>query len=101
MDCKVEWSPEALKDIEFIARYISRDSVFYASAVVEKLLRIGRELAQFPLSGRIVPEINDKSIRERIVYGYRLIYRLQDETITVAAVIHGKRLLDPIRERIQ
>ena len=34
MDFKVVWSPEAIEDLESIAEYISRDSEFYAQAVV-------------------------------------------------------------------
>jgi toxin ParE1/3/4 len=48
---------------------------------------------QFPFSGRVVPEFEDENIREKIVYSYRVIYRIQNNTITVATVVHGKRLL--------
>lgn len=44
----VVWSPEALEDIDAIAAYIARDSVFYAAAVVEKMLGGGRRLESFP-----------------------------------------------------
>jgi len=46
------------------------------------------------LIGRIVSEICDKNVRERFVYSYRLIYRIKGYTITILAVIHGKRLLE-------
>lgn len=101
MDYKVVWSPEALEDVESIAGYIAKDSAFYAAAVVQKILDTSRDLGHFPLVGRIVPELEDESIRERFVYSYRLIYRMRDNVITVAAVIHGKRLLNPVTERIK
>lgn len=88
------WSPEALEDAGSIAAYIARDSVFYAAAVVEKMLVAASGLNQFPQSGRIVPELNQPDIRERFVYSYRLIYRIEAGRILVAAVMHGKRLLD-------
>ncbi len=50
-------------------------------------------LARFPRSGRKVPEFDDENVRELIVYSYRIIYRLQDNEVVIAAVIHGKRLL--------
>ncbi|MEE9396912.1 MAG: type II toxin-antitoxin system RelE/ParE family toxin [Methylococcales bacterium] len=34
MDCEVEWSPEAAEDLDSIAKYIARDSEYYARAVV-------------------------------------------------------------------
>lgn len=97
MDYAIRWSPEALADVEAIAAYISRDSAFYARAVVGKILDIARDLKNFPLIGRVLPEINDPSIRERFVYSYRLIYQIEDANITVLAVIHGKRLLENAR----
>jgi toxin ParE1/3/4 len=60
--------------VDEIAAYIARDSPTYAAAVVEKILDITRNLQNFPLLGRIVPESNEESIRERFVYSYRLIY---------------------------
>jgi toxin ParE1/3/4 len=80
--------------VDEIAAYIARDSPTYAAAVVEKILDVTRNLQNFPLLGRIVPESNEESIRERFVYSYRLIYQVQQETVTIIAVVHEKRLLD-------
>ena len=52
-----------------------------------------KTLAQFPNSGRKVPEFNDENVRELIVYSYRIIYRLMENEVVIAAVIHGKRIL--------
>jgi plasmid stabilization system protein ParE len=51
--------------------------------------------------GRMVPELGQETIRERFVYSYRLIYRIHNGTITIAAIIHGGRLFGPIRERFE
>jgi len=90
---KVVWSPRALEDIQEIADYISGDSEFYAAAVVRKVVAITRQIAAFPYAGRVVPEVGDDAIRERFVYSYRIIYRVGVDVVTVAAIIHGKRLL--------
>jgi len=99
MDLEVEWSPEATEDLESIAGYIARDSEFYARAVVTEILAISRNIPEFPVIGRIVPEISDEHIRERLVYSYRLVYRIESRRILVVAVIHGKRLLENVQER--
>ena len=96
MACRVVWSPQALTDIEAIAAYIEQDSPFYARAVVAKLVAVTRQIAQFPLAARIVPEMRDTAIREHFVFSYRVIYRVDGELATVVAVIHGKRLLESI-----
>ena len=90
---RVEWSPRALADLEAIATYISADSPSYARAVVKKIVTLTRNLSEFPQSGRQVPEFDDASIRELIAYSYRIIYRFSDTDVTIAAVIHGKRML--------
>lgn len=100
MDYRVSWSPAALDDVDAIAEYISRDSPAYAQAVVNKLLETARKLEDFPNAGRIVPELDDEAFRERFVYSYRLIYRVQGSEVLVAAVVHGRRLLDPLLDQI-
>jgi len=101
MDLDVKWSPEAIEDLESIAEYIARDSEYYARAVVTEILAVSRNIREFPSIGRIVPEIGKVHIRERLIYSYRLVYRIESERILVAAVIHGKRLLENIADRIE
>jgi len=55
------------------------------------------DLKSFPESGRIVPETENKSIRELIYGNYRLIYRLEEKKISVLTVRHGKQIL-PVDE---
>jgi plasmid stabilization system protein ParE len=93
MAYRVAWSPRAVEDLEAIAQYISVDSAAYAAAVVKTILHTARNLSHFPRSGR-VPEIADESIREWFAYSYRVIYRVEENQITIAAIVHGRRLLD-------
>jgi len=37
-----------------------------------------------------VPEFDDENTRELIAYSYRIIYIIEPDQVTVAAVIHGK-----------
>ena len=94
MAYRVAWSPRAVDDLEAIAQYIAADSAAYAAAVVKTILHTASSLSQFPYSGRVVPEIADENIREWFAYSYRVIYRIEEEGITIAAVVHGRRLLD-------
>jgi toxin ParE1/3/4 len=90
---RVVWSPRALADVEAIAAYIATDSTTYAKAVVRRIVNLAKSLARFPRSGRMVPEFDDENIRELIAYSYRIIYIVDADQATVAAVIHGKRML--------
>ena len=85
------WSPEAIEDVEAIAAYIERDSPWYAKAVVSKLVETAESIPEYPQLGRIVPELGDANIRERLVHSYRLIYRLEQTRVLLAAVIHGRQ----------
>lgn len=90
---KVDWSPEAIEDLEAISEYISRDSEFYAKAVVARIITISRNLEEHPSIGRVCPEAKNPKIRECLIYSYRLIYRLESERVLILTVFHGRRLL--------
>ncbi|ACF43125.1 type II toxin-antitoxin system RelE/ParE family toxin [Pelodictyon phaeoclathratiforme] len=101
MACLLAWSPEALEDVELIASFVERDSLWYAKIVASKIVSAAENIPSNPEMGRMVPEIADKNIRELFVYSYRLIYRIEPERIVVVAVIHGSRLLQPFVQRIE
>jgi addiction module RelE/StbE family toxin len=88
---RVVWSARALADVESIAAFISSDSPAYAKIVVKKIVKLTRQLARFPESGREVPEFQDPSLRELLAYSYRIIYKVEAEQVIIASVIHGKR----------
>lgn len=91
MAYRVVWSPAALDDVDVIAAYIARDSQGYASNVVRKFRDAARGLRQFPLSGRMVPELMDERIREKIIYGWRMIYRFEDAVVTITSIVHSRQ----------
>jgi addiction module RelE/StbE family toxin len=99
MAYKVSWSVAAVEDVEEIATYIEKDSPRYAQAVVDRLITTARGLANFPMRGRIVPELADPTYRERFVHSYRLIYRIEADSVLIVAVIHGRRVLDTAADR--
>ena len=98
---RLVWSPEAIEDIEAIAAYIERDSPHYARVVASRLVETAESIPDFPKIGRIVPEAGDPDLRERFVYSYRLIYRLDQQRVLILAVIHGSRLLQPFLQRLE
>ena len=91
---KVVWTEKALTDLEDIGDYISKDSIKYAKLTLEKLISTAAIIAINPYIGRIVPEKNDKSIREIIKGNYRVIYQISSETaVFILTVFHSARLL--------
>jgi addiction module RelE/StbE family toxin len=94
MGYKVVWSSKAIDDVDAIASYIGRDSVSYAAAVVHRIINVTRNLINDPLQGEVVREFGEESYRQDYAYSYRVLYKVKGEMVIVAAVIHGKRLLD-------
>jgi toxin ParE1/3/4 len=90
---KVHWTENAIQHLIAIYDYISQDSPFYAEKMVDRLTRRSQQIADFPQSGRRVPEYRNDDLREVIEGPYRLIYRLKPEQVDVVAVIHGARQL--------
>jgi toxin ParE1/3/4 len=87
----VIWSKPAQSDLKQIYDYISRDSKYYAKMVTQTIVDRTDALTEFPLRGRVVPEIGDPNVREVFVYSYRLIYEVKERGVEVLAVIHGRR----------
>ena len=83
-------------DLEEAADYIARDSAYYAAAFVREVQEAARSLNYFAERGRVVPELNEQSIREIFVRSYRLIYQVKEKTIFVIGFIHGARDLDAL-----
>ena len=61
--------------------------------VVKKVVHQTKALSRFPRSGRKVPEFDNENIRELLAYSYRVIYRIEENEVVIAAVIHGRRML--------
>lgn len=92
---EVKFTVQSINDLNEIAAYISNDSPFYAALFIEKLIARTDILVNFPKTGRIVPELNIKSIRELIEGNYRIIYRIVDKNlIHILTFYHSRRLLN-------
>lgn len=88
----VVWTDSAIKDLEEIENYIALDSAKYASETISILIYRADILINHPLTGKIVPEKNDKTIRELIEGNYRIVYKVVSEyEIHILAVYHGAR----------
>jgi len=92
---EVRWTPQAADDLEAICLFIARDSPLVAAAFADRVLRATDRLADYPRSGRVVPELGIENIREILVGSYRVIYRVRQDIVHLLTVHHGARPLDP------
>ena len=86
---EVRWTLEAYENLKGIRDVIQRDSEAYARAVASRLYDAVGILAQYPDSGRMVPERKDPSLRELVRAPYRIVYRRGADVVEILTIIHG------------
>jgi len=65
---RIVWSRRAAQDLDSIIDYIADDSPAYAGIVLKSIVNQTKILERFPQAGRKVPEFDDETIRELVVY---------------------------------
>ncbi len=99
MAFKLIWSPSAKYDLKDIAAFIAEDSTSASERFVGSLFQAVERLADFPESGRMVPEFGDPAIREVIRKPFRIVYRVDSRKhiVEIARVWHAARGTPDIR----
>lgn len=95
----VKWTTTAHRDFQAIIEYIAEDSLGAAWAVLNKVEKMTATLATMPRRGRVVPElaaVNVREYREIICSPWRIIYRVTERTVSVLAVLDGRRNLEDL-----
>ena len=101
---RVQWAEATVRDLEELISYIAADSPLNAERILDKLEKRAQTLESTPVRGRVVPELAHFGIRnwrELIVKPYRIIYRIDEDTVNVLAMLDGRRdLQDLLLERL-
>jgi toxin ParE1/3/4 len=87
------WTSQAKADLREIRRFIFKESPQRARLVTTRITEATRQVELFPLPGRVVPQSRHGDYREILVSPYRILYRLDRDTVEIAMVIHGARRL--------
>lgn len=95
---RVVWTNQSQFALDDILGYIAQDSPQAARALLVEALDAADGLATLFERGRIVPELDDPSIREIFVHRYRLIYEVCAREVLVLAILHGARDFSRWRE---
>ena len=93
MAFKIVWTLQARDDLGDIVRFIATDNPTTAEILGYSLISRVDSLEQFPLLGRMVPEVGDQTVREIVFRPYRIIYRVGEEQqlLTILRIWHGAR----------
>ncbi len=90
---EIRWSPLATDDFESVIKYYEKTAPKFAQNFAKKIIIIIENLHKFPKMGKIVLELEDAGIREIIYRNFRIIYRLKEDFLEIARIIHGSRIL--------
>ncbi|MCI5130983.1 MAG: type II toxin-antitoxin system RelE/ParE family toxin [Candidatus Electrothrix sp. EH2] len=94
---KIIWSPLAIERAAENARYIASDNPTAAQDWLDTIFAEVELLRSSPKIGRMVPEIRQEDFREIILGNYRIIYRIEEKSISILTVRHGRQIL-PVEE---
>jgi len=91
---KLSFSKSAIDDLKDIKEYYLEQGVpqigkDFVASIVEHV----ETLSSHPDIGRVVPELNDESIRELIHAPFRVVYLRESTSIKVIRVWRSERLL--------
>jgi plasmid stabilization system protein ParE len=64
---RVAWTETAWRDLERAADHLAEDSPSYAAGLVRRIRERARSLEELAERGRVVPELDDPSVRELLV----------------------------------
>ena len=90
---RIVWSSVARDDLKALVSFIKADSPGYAQTFGLHIQQRVEQLHYAPESGRKVPEDKSGMYRELIVGNYRVVYRVDEDTVTIVTLIHGARIL--------
>ena len=94
MGHKVIWTDEAIADLRQMVARIAKDNPPAAVKMGEEIIRKSLlMLAEHPRVGRMLREAKRDTLREISIRPYRLIYEIDDASLTVKVRVlwHGAR----------
>jgi toxin ParE1/3/4 len=94
---QVVWSNAAIDDLQRLREYFEPLLQNLLIKLVDQLIGRTRSLANFPQSGRTVPEFADPIIREVLSGNYRIVYRYeQSDRVEIVRIFHSAQLLSQL-----
>lgn len=90
----IEFADSAISDLdEILAWYTEQMLPETGQRLIEEIITRVGQLETFPESGRIVPELGLKNVRECIHQPFRIVYRLEEKRVQIIRIWRSERLL--------
>ena len=92
--CQITFAASAVRDLTDIREWYAEQHVpEVGERLLGEVLAQVERLADFPESGRMVPEFGVAHLREIIHPPFRIVYRLDDLRVRIVRVWRSERLL--------
>ncbi|MCH8537919.1 MAG: type II toxin-antitoxin system RelE/ParE family toxin [Alkalimonas sp.] len=88
---EIVWTEPALADLNDIAEYIALENEVAARQLVQTLFSKVERLANFPDSGRVLPELEHLNYREVVVKPCRVFYKQDGDKVYILSVMRSER----------
>lgn len=90
----ITFAASAFADLEAIRTWYTEQQVSdVGNRLLEEIISQVERLADFPESGRIVPEFSITNLREIIHAPFRIVYRLDGNRVRVVRIWRSERIL--------
>lgn len=89
---EINWSLHASERLDEIISYLNQNDPIFVPKFLNILNQKILSLNLFPRRFRQVPELQNPSYREIIIYNYRIIYSIKNENyIEILTIIHSRQ----------
>ena len=89
---EIVWSEPALLDLDALADYIALENRSTATILVARVFKHIDQLADYPESGGLIPELNNPRYRQIVEPPCRIFYRFDGKNIFILHVMLTERL---------
>lgn len=83
---KIIYANQAKEQLYKIKEYIALDNQKVAIEYLTKIKNKIEILATYPYIGKMNTALNVQNIRDFVAFGYKIIYKINKETITILAI---------------
>jgi plasmid stabilization system protein ParE len=88
----LEWSPDALDDLDAIWDNIAVNDIDAADSFIERIREEAKKICKIPKSGTVIEEFENDNFREIFYKGYTIVYEIKGNVILVHEVFNQKRV---------
>ena len=83
---QIKFSQTAIEQLKTIKDFISKDNPDIAKKHIKKVMKSVKQFLEYPNIGKVNAVYNRNDIREIVIEGYKVIYKIYAKSIVVLVV---------------